>query len=172
MFDIDGTLVQSDAFDTHCFAGAIEEVLGLSVDSDWSKYEHVTDAGILDEIVNTNALAAEKSEIERKVKTTFICKIEEHLKQEPAQEVPGALSFLSRLALMDDFIVSIATGGWYETAMLKLSSAGFDVSGIAMATANDHVSRMEIMKIAAAKAIGNGSGRINYFGNGVWDKVA
>ena len=36
MFDIDGTLVQSLAYDTSLFATAIEEVLDMAVNTDWS----------------------------------------------------------------------------------------------------------------------------------------
>lgn len=49
MFDIDGTLIESDDFDSECFTEAVKEVTGFDIDTDWSRYEHVTDAGILNE---------------------------------------------------------------------------------------------------------------------------
>lgn len=51
LFDIDGTLVESCDFDTTCFQAAIKDVLGVSIDPDWSRYRHVTDSGILSEVV-------------------------------------------------------------------------------------------------------------------------
>ena len=49
---------------------------------------------------------------------------------------------------MGHVAISFATGGWYESAILKLESAGIKISNIPIASANDHHSRIEIMKIA------------------------
>ena len=172
MFDVDGTLVQSNDFDTDCFVRAIEEVLNISIDSDWSKYRHVSGVGILDEIIHEDELKESKIAIKLKVKETFIRLISEYLESEPAKEVPGASLFLSQLSSIDDVTLSIATGGWHETAILKLQSAGIDVSDIPIASSNDHFSRTEIMRIAKSKAGKQHSGKCTYFGDGVWDKKA
>jgi len=172
MFDIDGTLVQSYDFDARCFVEAIEEVMNLTIDSDWSQYKYVTDAGIVDEIIDLNSLGGKKDEISEKVKKCFVRKISEHLEQNPAQEVPGASSFLSRLHSMDNVALSIATGGWYESAILKLSSAGICAANIPIASSNDHFSRTEIMKIAESRSNTKGSAKHTYFGDAGWDKKA
>ena len=66
MFDIDGTLVHSYDFDEECYVEAVEEVLGCAVNSDWSKYQHVTDSGILDEIIhNQNLKSSSKTSDEK-----------------------------------------------------------------------------------------------------------
>ena len=57
MFDIDGTLVRSYDLDSICYIDAVREVTGICVDPDWSKYRHVTDAGILEEIIEVNGLS-------------------------------------------------------------------------------------------------------------------
>src|SRR5258706_15574337 len=50
MFDIDGTLTETDDVDTRCYIQAMSEHLGVAIDSDWSRYRHVTDSGIAAEL--------------------------------------------------------------------------------------------------------------------------
>jgi hypothetical protein len=51
IFDIDGTLLDSSSFENRLYLDAIREVLGdPEIDSDWTHYEHVSDAGILMEV--------------------------------------------------------------------------------------------------------------------------
>ena len=59
MFDIDGTLVDSDEFDGALYAQAVQSVLGADVDTTWSSYENVTDSGILEEILARKNHAAD-----------------------------------------------------------------------------------------------------------------
>ena len=60
MFDIDGTLVKSYDLDSRCFIESVKDVTGIYVDSDWSKYRHVTDSGILEEIIEINGITKNK----------------------------------------------------------------------------------------------------------------
>ena len=48
LFDIDGTLVDSNEFDSEFYVQAVRKVLRIEVGDDWSAYQHVTDGGILD----------------------------------------------------------------------------------------------------------------------------
>ncbi len=171
MFDIDGTLLQSYDFDSDCFVDAVKEVTGINVETNWSNYTHVTDSGILSEIIDSNTIP-QQGEIHEQVKCVFVRKIEQSIKQNPVKEIPGAASFLALLDSMDDVVVSFATGGWYESAVLKLRSAGIDFSGIPIASANDHFARTEIMIIADSRATGNRELPWTYFGDGAWDKKA
>ncbi|MCF6283263.1 MAG: HAD family hydrolase [Candidatus Polarisedimenticolaceae bacterium] len=172
MFDIDGTLINSNDFDTECFTQAVYEVIGIRVDDNWSKYEHVTDKGILNEIINTHDLNEQKQKICQEVKKCFIRNIGQHLEVEPAQEVTGAISFLEKLREMNDVVLSIATGGWLESAELKLNSAGINIKNIPVASSNDHYFRTKIMKIAEQRATNGNAINNTYFGDGAWDKKA
>jgi hypothetical protein len=73
---------------------------------------------------------------------------------------------------MENISISLATGGWSETAKLKLASADISVIGIPMASSDDHFDRTEIMKLAAARSGVSGDCVITYFGDGQWDKNA
>nr|MDZ8017280.1 hypothetical protein [Nostoc sp. SerVER01] len=51
MFDIDGTLTESNNLDNESYLQALYEVFGFSeVSSNWKSYTHVTDACILKDI--------------------------------------------------------------------------------------------------------------------------
>ena len=172
MFDIDGTLVQSVEFDGTCYFEAVYEVLGHRLDTNWGNYTFVSDAGILDQHIREHGLIAKRDEIHAAVREVFIFKIASQVKNAPVQEVSGAAALLAELRRQGDISVSIATGGWLETALIKLESAGIDVSGIPIASSNDHYSRVKIMKIAAARAAIAKGVSCTYFGDGEWDKQA
>ena len=171
MFDIDGTLVESYDFDSECFTSAVKEITGLELDTNWDSYKHVTDTGILNEFFKNNHII-NTSIISEKIKSTFVSKIAARLTKISIQEIPGASLFIAQLKARDDVVISFATGGWYESAVLKLASAGIDFSNIVIASSNDHYSRVEIMKIAQKRAIGNTLLGFTYFGDGNWDLKA
>jgi beta-phosphoglucomutase-like phosphatase (HAD superfamily) len=56
MFDLDGTLVDSTKVDSGCYLQALVDVFGFDldrIDRDWGNYPHVTDAGILQTLCQT-----------------------------------------------------------------------------------------------------------------------
>ena len=170
MFDIDGTLVESYDIDAQCFIDAVQEVMGLSINSNWADYEHVTDEGILNEVLSNHGIS-NRDAVKAEIKRRFIQKLEVELAQEPVREIKGAASFLHRLQSMENVVVSLATGGWRESATLKLRSANIDYLSIPMASSDDHYSRTEIMKLAASRAAKD-QYACTYFGDGIWDQAA
>ena len=171
MFDIDGTLVQSYDLDSECFISAVKEVVGVDINSDWSTYANVTDAGILNETLESKGIS-DKRGIFEKVKSVFIQKIKEKINVNSVREIAGASLFLKHLKSLDDITLSFSTGGWQETAILKLLAAGIDFSDIPIASSNDHFKRVEIMKIAASRTTKDATCSFTYFGDGSWDKKA
>jgi len=172
MFDVDGTLVQSFKFDEECYLSAVSEVLGHPFTPDWSEYPHISDSGILRTYLQKLGQMHRHDEIYQQVKALFVDKIRRYLESNPAAEIPGARAFFSSLRERQDINLSIATGGWSETALLKLASAKIDVDGIPIASSNDHHVRSQIMISAASKAnIAKGQS-FTYFGDAEWDKLA
>lgn len=172
MFDIDGTLLESSEFDADCYVAAVKQVLGLTVSGDWSTYRHVSDTGVLDELIQRHGLSAAYATIHRDVKQAFLQQIAAHLAASPAKQLPGAAAFLDYLSRQDGVFISIATGGWLESSRLKLRSAGIDVTDIPIASSNDHFIRTEIMKAAESRAGAVEFESKTYFGDGAWDKLA
>jgi phosphoglycolate phosphatase-like HAD superfamily hydrolase len=172
MFDIDGTLVNSEAFDSNLYIEAIEEATGLKVDDNRSRYKHVTDTGILSELFEENSLSENTSDLVKKTKNLFISKVEKYLNMNPLLQITGAINFIEYLLQRNDVRIAIATGGWLETAELKLEKAGFNTNTLQISSANDHESRTQIMKIAQSRTNTRGFQKITYFGDAIWDKKA
>lgn len=171
MFDIDGTLIESYDFDSECFAEAVKEVTGYEIDTNWSRYKHVTDTGILNQFFKETNI--ENTEISHEsIKSVFLSKIQTRIAKKPINEIAGASAFITSLKEFENVAVSFATGGWYESAILKLESAGIDISNIPIASANDHHSRIEIMKIAEKRVVKETHLSVTYFGDGSWDLKA
>ena len=175
MFDIDGTLVDSAGFDGELFAQAVEAELGIEVDRSWHSYRHVTDSGILGELLATCTAAAERQAIYDRVKRRFVALVETYVAGQPAGlvPIPGAPTFVAMLRATPGVIVALATGGWRETAELKLAAAGIDFAGLPFASATDAPARADIMRVAEQRATPFGPfRRRSYFGDGPWDAAA
>lgn len=172
MFDVDGTLVRSFEFDELCFTQSVYEALGLNVDTDWESYTHITDTGLLMEVLEREGSSISITQALAEVKPKFINKVSAYAAQYGVEAISGAVEFIEHLKRRSDVCLSFATGGWLETALIKLRSAGFDTQGVSIASSNDHFKRTEIMRIA----LGSGAGLVDpapiYFGDAVWDKNA
>jgi len=175
LFDIDGTLVDSDQFDSELYVAAVRETLGIEIGDDWSAYRNVTDGGILDEIIDNAGLTASRLRIHSEVKAVFAGLVSEYLDEREGRlpEIEGAGAFVTALESIPEVLMALATGGWEETARMKLRAAGLDRYSLPLASGSDALTRVEIMQIAENRALdGRDAGRRTYFGDGVWDKQA
>lgn len=170
IFDIDGTLVQSYELDSKLFVQAVRECLGSRaiVREDWSHYMHVTDTGILTEIFEDNGYFPDQESL-RRVKKRFLNLVREVLHYEPCKPTAGAPELLRELKNNPDVTVGIATGAWRQSAYAKLRSAGLDVSGIPLVSADDHHDRAMILSMCG-DALRIPDNEFTYVGDGPWDK--
>ena len=82
---------------------------------------------------------------------------------------------MAALKQRSDVSVSIATGGWRASAMLKLQAAGIKVGNIPLVSCDQHISRTDIMQTAAEQSgfyNSSDTHSICYFGDGQWDQTA
>ena len=82
---------------------------------------------------------------------------------------------LSRLAQVGTHCVSLATGGWRDSARLKMASAGMCFDDHPAASADDALDRESIMRLSkqrAAERYGESFACTVYVGDGVWDARA
>jgi beta-phosphoglucomutase-like phosphatase (HAD superfamily) len=175
MFDIDGTLVDSSGFDSKLYAEAVEAELGFAIERDWNRYEHVSDSGILGELIRDAGRDSERDPLAARVQRRFVGLVRDHLARNPStvREIAGAKSLIERLLWLPSVRVAVATGGWEETARLKLAHVGIDAAGFALASGSDAIARTAIMRIAAERAMGGVElTRATYFGDGPWDQRA
>jgi len=172
VFDIDGTLLESFEADCDLYIAAVRKVLGVTaIDTNWSAYRHVTDQGILREIMQCNGIVP-SAELMDATRREFVASLRAHIEiYGPFREIPGARDFVSRLVAEGRQFVAYATGAWRESAMLKLKSAAFPIDGLNVSTSSECDDRVSIMRGAVAGAPRE-LGRIIYFGDGVWDRAA
>ena len=177
MFDIDGTLVDSMGFDVELYLRAIRAELGADVpiDETWLSYRNVTDSGILDEILAQRDFGRPADELRRCVERCFVGLVREYLARNARtlREIPGAKALVEALLASPGVRVAIATGGWAETALLKLRAIEMPIDRLAVATSSDARERTRIMQIAERRALaGVVPRRRTYFGDAAWDQRA
>jgi beta-phosphoglucomutase-like phosphatase (HAD superfamily) len=175
MFDIDGTLVDSAGFEGDLYAEAVESVLNVRLDRNWDVYEHVSDSGILAQVIREGALDGDRVALAARVQQRFVANVSAHLASKPSalREIEGAKRLVDRLLALRGVRVAVATGGWQETARLKLRLVGIDPERLAFASSSDAQARTEIMQLAARRAMqGTAVRRTTYFGDGPWDRRA
>ena len=172
VFDIDGTLLQSASVDDALYKGAIRSVLGsVHFRASLADYDYVTDAGILTQVLDDNSLPS-NLESASAIKSCFVEALRSHISENgPFPEIPGARNILSKLKDSTNHSVAIATGGWRESALLKLESAGLDAFGFPIASSDDAYERKEIMRIALS-SLGTNFQSVTYYGDGPWDRDA
>ena len=176
MFDLDGTLLESNDLDRHCFSGAMTRVMGIrDIECDWTDYPYVTDEGIIAELVKRClGRPATRREL-LDIRTDILELLHSRAKTNPENftPIPGALDLFASLKHMGGCAVAVATGCWKESALLKLSTAGFDTSCLPIASADDSHRREDIMRMALSRALdvwGVGEFEtVTYVGDGVWD---
>lgn len=171
IFDLDGTLVDSDAFDGALYIEAVRQVVGsVDIDESWRKYRHVTDAGVLAQILEESGLS-DTDHLKVQVREVFGSKIQRHLAQGGRCEcIGGAKAAIVELQAAG-YTIGIATGGWGHTARMKLAHIGLPFEHLVLTSSDDNLDRVEIMN-ACLRRIGGTPDRAVYVGDGRWDLEA
>jgi phosphoglycolate phosphatase-like HAD superfamily hydrolase len=176
IFDIDGTLTNTNAIDAQCYVRAVHAEFGIDVTGlDWADYTFVTDIGITDQMfqerLGRRPTADEIARLQRRL-VTFL---EEAVAAAPDAfaEIPGAGAALAWLRRHPDWAVAIATGCWQVSARLKLRSAGISAEDLPSAFCEDGHSREDVVRTAHARALAQhgaeGFERVVSIGDGIWD---
>jgi phosphoglycolate phosphatase-like HAD superfamily hydrolase len=136
MFDIDGTLVDSMGFDTDLYVRAVRAELGddVEIDETWRSYRNTTDNGILDEILAQRDFGRPADELRQRVRSRFVELVREYVATDSrsVREIPGAKALVEALLATPDVRLAIATGGWAETALMKLRAIGMPIDRLAV----------------------------------------
>lgn len=171
MFDVDGTLTHSYRYDQQCYAETLFALTGLEVDTNWHNYPHVTDSAVTQTLIERHQLEPQlaqlaESEFARRLRAMHTTHPEQF------QAMAGAKEIL-KLLQEKQVAVSIATGCWRDSALIKLEKSGITIGNTPIATASDALTRQEIMRESerrAANYYGVGSfERVIYVGDGAWD---
>ena len=88
-------------------------------------------------------------------------------------EILNAKAMLENLKLEKDWAIALATGCFYESAKLKLEMAKIDIKDFPIGTAEDAISREEILQTGIEKSLEKYGQKkfekIVSIGDGVWD---
>ncbi len=171
IFDIDGTLVDSAKFDAELYCEAVKAVVGnVFIHADWGRYEHVTDPGILKQILRENDVQIAENLISS-VRAYFGKLVASYLQDNRCPAMRGALHEVARLRSDEGFSLGFATGGWGNTASMKLRSAGFNMEDIPLFSGDHHHERVEILK-SCQRHLAQCDHNVVYVGDGPWDVQA
>lgn len=173
LFDIDGTLLFSNAVDSRCFAASYEAVFGQEFPTiDWRQYPHVTDHVIF-RTVFTGHFGRVASDVERQeFEDYYVNMLETERQRRPQEfcEVPGAARCWQALEADDRFVLGIATGGWRAPAQVKLDHVGISPVPAYAGYADGMEQRNHILQAAIDKARADHQiGAIVYVGDAIWD---
>ena len=175
IFDVDGTLVQSYELDGECFVAACHDALGITdVDTDWARYDHVTDPGIAAQVIRERRGHDPSAGELGRLQSAFCDRLAEAAGRDGAYAaLPGAAGLLAALRARDDWSMALATGGWRAAARLKIGRSGLGLDRVVAAYGEDGPSRQAIVNVAIARARAHAGvdefARMVCIGDGVWD---
>ena len=178
ILDLDGTLMPSHGVDNECYWRAVHAVFRTEPETpELDGFTHITDQGILDEWTRTRFGRKPTTTETGLVQARFLEFLRAEASRRPGefQPVKGLEAWLDCLASNCDTRAAIATGGWAHTARFKLKFSGLARFGLPLASSNDAVSRIDIMRTALGKlglASAPGNPRPTYIGDGPWDALS
>ncbi len=176
LFDIDGTLTETNEVDDKCFINAFAASHQITeIETDWTKYNHVTDSGIVLEVFNQRLGRSPNEQDLFIFKSYFIESLNDFASRDETlfAEILNAKAMLENLKLEKDWAIALATGCFYESAKLKLEKVKIDIKDFPIGTADDAISREEILQTAIEKSVEKFGlkkfEKIVSIGDGVWD---
>ena len=176
IFDIDGTLTNTNSVDNECFIKALSEAHAITeINTDWATYPHTTDSGITLQIFQEKfGRDPEDPELD-KFKSCFVNMLSEKYQANSSSfnAIAGASVALNKLKQESGWAIAIATGCWRESALLKLRAAKIDIVGIPAAFAEDGLSREDILQAAVSQSLEqhrlSSFAKVVSIGDGLWD---
>ena len=177
IFDIDGTLTNTTNVDDACYRAAVAETIGIPLGAiDWTGSPHHSDRGIFDwlherlgrPLPSDIQVAAARHRLTERLTTA------KNDSPEQFTAVEGAPRVFDHLTA-NGWDVSIATGCWLPSAMIKLAAGAIDVRDIPIACSDDAAARVDIVAISRQRAeafYGRQFDRVVSIGDGIWDVEA
>lgn len=176
VFDIDGTLTNTNSVDDICFVQAFADAHAIrEFDTDWAGYPHTTDSGITEHVFQSRFGRAPEAEELTTLQQCFMDLMKQQCALDASlfAEIEGARNAFDSLRQEANWAVAIATGCWRESALLKLRAVGIDIDDVPAGFAEDGLSREEIVQTAVSKSLAHYRQKrfekIVSIGDGIWD---
>jgi len=174
IFDIDGTLTDTNGVDDDCYRTTVAEALGVAESAiDWSGAAHVTDSEIFRFLSAAHRRSEPSADEMASARSRFVDRLRAKLEQTPARftAIRGASTMLGRI-VEHGWSVAVATGGWGPSARLKLAVAELAIDDGVFACADDGRSRADIVRLTQGRAEAfyqRQFDRVVSIGDGEWD---
>jgi phosphoglycolate phosphatase-like HAD superfamily hydrolase len=169
VFDIDGTLLDSENVHQTGFVNALHAIGVEFVNTYWESYTHLTDSFIAKENYETDVNRGFSPYMLELFENQFL----DQIKNCNVTQIAGANAFLQRILKETNYAICFATGSLLKPALLKLDRAEIEYNQTVLETSNNYFTREEIVNsaIAKAKTYHNVSTfkRVISLGDGVWD---
>jgi phosphoglycolate phosphatase-like HAD superfamily hydrolase len=176
IFDIDGTLTETNSVDSVCFVQAMADAHSIrGVDTNWGAYTHTTDSYITCELFRERFGRAPDDDEQTSFKSRFVRLLEDSSSKDASlfTEVGGASDAVARLAQEPCWGIAVASGCWRGSGVMKLRAAGLELDDAPAAFAEDGLSREEILLAAVGRALEfyrqENFKRVVSLGDGLWD---
>ncbi len=169
VFDIDGTLLDSENVHQTGFVNALHAIGVEFVNTNWESYTHLTDSYIAKQNYELDVNRGFSKQMLLQFEAEFMKLIHDC----SVTQIAGANTFLQKVITETNYAVCFATGSMLLPAKLKLDRAGIQYDQALLEASNNYFSREEIVTSAIAKAkkyfkVQNFK-RIISIGDGVWD---
>jgi phosphoglycolate phosphatase-like HAD superfamily hydrolase len=153
VFDIDGTLIVENKVEDDCFLSGLRATFGFKdVDSDWARYQDVTDWGLVLELCRQRLKRLPTTDEMTQFHNLYCDMFIERLEPDDGLEIPGAQSFLEKLSASSEWRIAVATGNFHCLAAYKLRRVGIPFQAVPIATADDAPARSALIHLAVARA--------------------
>ncbi|WP_420571878.1 HAD family hydrolase [Kordia sp.] len=169
VFDIDGTLLDSENVHQTGFVNALHAIGVEFVNTNWENYTHLTDSFIAKENYESDVNRRFSQQMMQKFEAEFL----KEIKDCKVKQIAGANAFLQKIISETTYAVCFATGSMLLPAKLKLDRAGITYDQSLLEASNNYFTREEIVNSAIAKAQTyfktTSFKRIISLGDGIWD---
>jgi phosphoglycolate phosphatase-like HAD superfamily hydrolase len=178
ILDLDGTLMPSAVVDNECFWQAVYHCFGpRPALPDLHGFKNVTDSGILDEWCTLEMGRSPTADEISEIQSRFVTLLKNAADHQPGhfEPLPGVRDWMEEVNKSENVVAGIATGGWRDSARLKLEISGLNQFKLPMASSDDAMERSRIMEIAAQKTLHSqhqSGASFTYVGDGIWDLQA
>ncbi|MFP4528404.1 MAG: HAD family hydrolase [Candidatus Kapaibacterium sp.] len=182
IFDIDGTLTNTVDVDDICFAKAFKDVFGMDISGiNWHRIKTLssgTDTGMAMEIYRSYKKVLPDMNDIITLRETFTRRLKFELITHPEKftEIPGARNFMRKLCNNSKIGVSVSTGSWKQSGLMKLAAAGMEIGDIPYSSSEFLSKRTEILDDVIQKSkkyYGHDKfDSMVYIGDGKWDYLS
>ncbi len=151
LFDIDGTLVQTDGAGQHAFAETFAEEFGVAELSNDVPFAGRSDRGIAGGLFEIHGIENSQANWDR-FREAYVKKIDFHVEQRDGAVLPGVVELIERVEAIGDVHLGLLTGNVEAAAESKLRYYGLWDRFAFGGYGDVHPDRNDIAATAAAKA--------------------